>query len=85
LILDNAFGKESQRQSVDAYNKNHPYKTTEKEKVLFPTNPKQSYLERNTHLTHQKIDQLLNQQNVIGSKIATQQSNQEIIAMRIEK
>jgi len=39
------------------------YKTNsaKNDKILFPTKPKYSYLERNQALAHQKLEQLMNQ------------------------
>lgn len=53
------------------------YKTNSanNDKILFPTKPKYSYLERNQALAHQKLEQMMNQQSAIGSKLANQISN----------
>lgn len=50
-----------------------------------PTQPKYSYLERNHALAQQKLDQLMNQRQQIGAKLSNQISNNEMLAMRIQK
>lgn len=53
--------------------------------MLYPTVPRETYLDRNKHLTKAKLDGFEERREALGQQIESNQNNQAMLAMRMQK